>query len=55
LLDWAARAGQFSGPVVEIADSYTLLAEDQPAKLTERLEQFLTETDRAGSAAARQS
>jgi pimeloyl-ACP methyl ester carboxylesterase len=30
--------------LVEIADSYTLLAEDQPAALTEQIERFLTET-----------
>jgi pimeloyl-ACP methyl ester carboxylesterase len=32
------------GRLVEIADSYTLLSEDQPAKLTAHLREFLTET-----------
>jgi pimeloyl-ACP methyl ester carboxylesterase len=32
------------GRLVEIADSYTLISEDQPAKLTAHLREFLTET-----------
>ncbi|TWH37381.1 alpha/beta fold hydrolase [Rhodococcus rhodochrous] len=72
LLEIAAKAAQFSGPVlvvwatedrmmprdhgrrlaeafpdarlVEIDDSYTLLAEDQPEKLTAAIEEFLTTT-----------
>jgi pimeloyl-ACP methyl ester carboxylesterase len=32
------------GRLVEIPDSYTLLSEDQPAKLTAHLREFLTET-----------
>jgi pimeloyl-ACP methyl ester carboxylesterase len=38
--------------LVEIADSYTLLAEDQPGELTEQLERFLTETGSSASEAA---
>ena len=37
---------------MEIADSYTLLAEDQPEELTEQLERFLTETGSSASEAA---
>ena len=32
------------GRLVEIADSYTLIPEDQPAKLTQHIREFLTET-----------
>jgi pimeloyl-ACP methyl ester carboxylesterase len=72
LLDWAARAATFAGPVlvvwatedrmmplaharrlaeilpqarlVEIADSYTLLPEDQPQQLTAAIRAFLNDT-----------
>lgn len=75
LLDWAARAGTFAGPVlvvwatedrmmplahahrlvdtlpqaqlVEIANSYTLLPEDQPEQLTTAIRAFLNDTDGA--------
>jgi pimeloyl-ACP methyl ester carboxylesterase len=37
------------GHLVEIADSYTLISEDQPAKLTAHLREFLTEDNPKGS------
>lgn len=38
-------AGAFpDGRLVEIADSYTLITEDQPAKLTQHIRDFLSET-----------
>ncbi len=46
LLDHGRRLAELlpKGRLVEIADSYTLIPEDQPAELTRAVREFLTDT-----------